>query len=135
MKTKRNRKWKIPYTVLERRNLCFSSYKSRKLKEKLWWIGARKGKKKAFFVPFILSEETFLNICVLCQCIAQWIHFQDIHTFTYQKTLLNTLLLLLFKVVESLQMAFRPFELEFFLVVHPYWPVFCDKLLVPQGFF
>ena len=30
-------------------------------------------------------------------------HFQNIHTFTYQKTLLHTLLLLVFKIVESLQ--------------------------------
>ena len=34
IKTKRNRKWEIPYTVLERRTLCFSSYKNRKLKVK-----------------------------------------------------------------------------------------------------
>ena len=30
-------------------------------------------------------------------------HFQNIHTFTYQTTLLHTLLLLVFKIVESLQ--------------------------------
>ena len=34
IKTKRNRKWKIPHTVLERQSLCFSSYKNRKLKVK-----------------------------------------------------------------------------------------------------
>ena len=32
-----------------------------------------------------------------------WIHFQNIHIFTYQKTLFNTLLLLDFKIIESLQ--------------------------------
>ena len=31
-----------------------------------------------------------------------WIHFQDIHTFTYQKTLLHILFLLVFKIVERL---------------------------------
>ena len=30
------RKWKIPHTVLEGLTLCFSSYKNRKLKVKLW---------------------------------------------------------------------------------------------------
>ena len=30
-------------------------------------------------------------------------HFQNIHIFIYQKTLLHTLLLLVFKMVESLQ--------------------------------
>ena len=37
------------------------------------------------------------------QCIVHWIHFQNIHTFTYQKNILYTLLLLVFKIVESLQ--------------------------------
>ena len=31
------------------------------------------------------------------------IHFRNIHTFTYQKTLLHTLLLLVSKIVESFQ--------------------------------
>ena len=35
MKTKRNRKWKISDTVVERRSLCLDSYKNRKLKVKL----------------------------------------------------------------------------------------------------
>ena len=80
IKTKRNRKWKIPQTVFERQTLCVSSYKNRKFKVKLWWVGARKRKKWAFFVPFILSEGHFFNICVV-----YWIHFQNIHTFPYQK--------------------------------------------------
>ena len=80
-----------PHTVLERRSLCFSSYKNRKLKVKLWWAGVRERKKRAFIVPFILSEGSFFNICVLSQRTAYWIHFQNIHTFMYQKTLLHTL--------------------------------------------
>ena len=59
---------------------------------------------RAFFVPFVLSKlNFFFNICISSQCIVHWIHFQNIHTFTYQKTLLHTLLLLVFKIVESLQ--------------------------------
>ena len=59
---------------LERRTLCFSSYKNRKLKVKLWWVGARERKKRAFFVPFILLEGKFLEIYILSQCIVYWIH-------------------------------------------------------------
>ena len=61
IKTRRNRKWKIPQTVLERWTMCFSSYQNRKLKEKLWWVEARKGKKNAFFVTFILSQGFFFT--------------------------------------------------------------------------
>ena len=97
------RKWKIPLTALERRTLCFSSYKNRKLKVKLWWLGARERKKRALFILFILSEGKLFKICILSQCIVYWIHFQNIHTFTNQKSWLHTLLLLVFKIVESLQ--------------------------------
>ena len=97
-KTKRNQKWKIPHTDLEGRTLRFSSYKIRKLKVTLWWAGARERKKRPFFLPFTLSEGNFLNICVLPPCIVFWIHFQNIHPFTWQKILLHTLLLLVFKI-------------------------------------
>ena len=103
IKTKQNRKWKISYGVLERWTLCFSLNKYHKLKVKQWRVGARGRKKRAFFVLFILSEGNFFEICALSQCIVYSIHFQNIHTFTYQKTLLHTLLLLVFKIVESLQ--------------------------------
>ena len=87
-------------TVLERRTLFVSSYKKRKLKVKLWWVGARERNKRAFFVPFIFYEGNSLNISALSQ---------NIHTFTYQKTLLDTLLLLVFKIVERLQCILNTF--------------------------
>ena len=37
------------------------------------------------------------------QCIVYWIHFQNIHTFTDEKTVLHAFLLLVFEIVESLQ--------------------------------
>ena len=43
------------------------------------------------------------KICVLWQCVVYWMPFQNIHTFTYQKWLLHSLLLLAFEIVESLQ--------------------------------
>ena len=64
IKTKRNRKWKIPQISLERQTMCFSSYKCRKFKERLRWVGARKRKKRAFFVPFFLSKRIF-RTCIL----------------------------------------------------------------------
>ena len=97
IKTKRNQKWKLPRTILERRTLCSSSYKNHKLKVKLWWAGFLERKKRAFFVPFILSKGNFFNICVLSQCIVCSIHFQNVPTFTYQKTLLHTLICLFLK--------------------------------------
>ena len=101
IKTKWIRKSKIPNTVLERQTLFFSSCKNHKLKLKLRWVGAHKLKKRAVFVPFILSEVSFLNIYVLYQCMVYWIHFQNIHTFTYRKTFHTPLLV--FKIAESLQ--------------------------------
>ena len=64
-------------------------------------------KKKKFFLPFILSKGNVFDICVLSRCIVYWIHFQNIHTFTYQKTLLHTLFCLFFKIVENLQCNFK----------------------------
>ena len=42
------------------------------------WI-SRKKKENIFCSVY------FFNICVLSQCKVYWIHFQNIHTFTYQK--------------------------------------------------
>ena len=87
----------------EGQTLCFSSFKNRKLKIKLWSVGAHEKKKRAFFVLSILSKKDFFNICVLSQCMVYWIHFLNIQAFTYQKTLVPTLFLLVFKTIESLQ--------------------------------
>ena len=90
-KNKTGSKWKILHTVLERPTLSFSSYTNRKLKLKLWWVGAHERKVRAFlyffYRLFCPKEFFFFNICVLFQCTVYWIHFQNIHTFTYQKTL------------------------------------------------
>ena len=89
-KTKCNRKWKIPPTVLDRRNLCFNSYENRKLKIKLSRVWTRERKKRAFFIPLTLFKEFFFHICLLPQWITYWIYFQNIHTFSHQKSLLHT---------------------------------------------
>ena len=61
----------------------------------------------ASFAVFVLFKEIFINIWVLSQCIADRINFQNIYTFTYQKMLLHTLLLLVFKIVESLKSTLK----------------------------
>ena len=107
LKTKRNRKWKIPYTVLERLTLFFNSYKNRKLKVNLWWAGACKRKKGAFFVPFILSEGNFFIICVLAQCIVYWIQYAY---FYISKNITLYTFLLVFNIVKSLQCILKGFK-------------------------
>ena len=60
-------------------------------------------KKEGIFCTVYFTQREIFHICVLAQCIVYWINFQNIHAFTYQETLLHTLLLLVFKIVESLQ--------------------------------
>ena len=60
-------------------------------------------KKEGIFCTVHFAWRKFFNICVLCQCIVYWIHFQNIRTFKYQKTLLHALSLVVFKIVESPQ--------------------------------
>ena len=86
------------HTVLERWNLCFSSYKNCKLKVKPWWVGAHERKNATFFVTFLLSEGNFFNISLLSPCIVYWINFQKhikkhyfIHFWYLQLKLLKVL--------------------------------------------
>ena len=81
---------------------CFSSYKNRELKVKLMSWSSRR-KKECIFCNFYFVRRKFFNICVLSQYILYWINFQNTYTFTHQKTLLHTLLLLVFKIVGNLQ--------------------------------
>ena len=100
-------------TLLEIQTLCFSSYENHNLKVKLLWVGAPERKKSAYFVTFaFFSEGIYFNTCVLSQCIVYRINFQNIYTFTYQKTLLYTLLLLIFKIVVSLQCILKHFPIS-----------------------
>ena len=79
---KQNRKWKIPYTVLERRTFCFSSYKIWKLKKSktvMRWSSLKK--KEGFFCSVYFVQKNFFKICVLSQCKGYWLHSQNIHNF------------------------------------------------------
>ena len=63
--------------------------------------------KRGHFCTVYFVRRTFLKNFVLSQCIVYWIHFQNIHTFTYQKTLLHTLLLLVSNIVEDPRVSLR----------------------------
>ena len=85
------------HTVSEKQTLCLSWFKNRRLKLKLWWDGAWKYKKGQFLCRLFCRKE----------CIVYWIHFQNIHTFTYQKTLLHTLFYLFLKSSKALSVSLR----------------------------
>ena len=60
-------------------------------------------KKKGIFVPIILPEGNFFKNYVLTKCVVYWIHLQNMHTFTYKKKSLHTLLLLVAKIIKNFQ--------------------------------
>ena len=99
-----------PTHTLERWTLCFSSRKDRELKVKLWWVGARERKMSAFLYCLFYPKEIFVSL----RFISMYSVLNKLSdTFTYQKTLLHTLLLLVFKMIESLQCILNP-EMKYF---------------------
>ena len=85
IKTRRNWKWEMPPSVLEKWTMCFSLHKNCKLKVKLRWVVAREKRKSAFNV--YLVQRKLLYICILSQCIVHWVNYHNIYIFTYQKLL------------------------------------------------
>ena len=90
-------KMKNPTHSFRETNLLLQLIQESQIKSKTVMNWSSQKKKRAFFVPFILSEGSFFKDWVLSQCILYWIHFQNIHTFTYQNTLLHTLCCLFLK--------------------------------------
>ena len=60
IKTKQNRKWKIPQAVLEGRTFSFSSYKNSKLKVKMLELELAKEKRGHFLYRLFSPEENFV---------------------------------------------------------------------------
>ena len=88
------------------RGTCFYSYKNHKLKAKLWWVGAPEGKKRIFFIPFILSEgNIFKEIDHLCFIsMNSVLNILSEYTYFYKsKNNTSYTFLLVFKIVERLQ--------------------------------
>ena len=75
---------------IKRRTMLFSAYKNRISKVKLWRVGTHERKTRTIFctVYFVIF---LYRLFVLFQYIEYWIHFQNIDTFAYQKTLFQTL--------------------------------------------
>ena len=62
----------------------------------------RKKKRGHFLYRFSFAQkDIFFNVCVLSQCVVNWMHFQNIHSFTYQKTLLDTLFCMILKLSKA----------------------------------
>ena len=89
------------------------SFRETNLVLQLIWETQIKGKT-------VMKEK--ILIFVLPQCIVDWIHLQNTHTFTftYQKTLLHTLFCLILKSQKafsvSLNFSLKPFD--FFNLLH-----------------
>ena len=64
-----------------------------KVKESFW----------GHFLDLLFCPKGICNICGPAQCIVYWIRFQNIYTFTYQRTLLHTVFLLVIKIVKNRQ--------------------------------
>ena len=120
-KTKRNRKWKIPHTLLERRALCFSSYKKHKLIVKLWWVGARKRKKYAFSETFILSEENFCSL------------FISLYYFTVSFIVLFYYIMIVFHYI-IIVLLIVLFHSKVYWISFSVWAPLCKHLLCHRHF-
>ena len=92
---KRNRKSKVQHTVLEKRTLQIKS------KTVMSW-GLRKKIERIFCIVYFVQRKIFYHLCF----ISMYGVLNTLSEYTYfciSKTLLHALLLLVFKIVESLQ--------------------------------
>ena len=101
---------KIPHTVLETPTLFFSSYKNCELNIKSKTVVSRNSQKKkeGIFCTVYFVRSKFFNICVLSQ-FKMYI-LLNIYTFIfyiYFYKIIYTLLLLVSKIVESIQGIFK----------------------------
>ena len=74
---------------LERRTLCFSSYKNRKLKVKLMRWSSRKKKEGIFCTVYFVGREVFRDLYFISMysVLNTLIYFQNIHTFYITKSI------------------------------------------------
>ena len=70
------------------------------------WPGVQK---EDIFCTVYFVRRIFFNIRVLPQCIVYLLRLRNVNTFTYQKTFLHILLLLVFKNKESLHCILKQF--------------------------
>ena len=67
-------------------NLVLQLVKESQIKSKTVLSWRLWKKKKGIFCTNNFVRRDFFKIYVLSQCLVYWIHFQNIHIFTYQKT-------------------------------------------------
>ena len=131
---KNQKESKIPHTVLERRTLCFSSYKNRKLKVKLSWVGPREKSKRTSFAPFILSKGNFLTfVFYLDVWYIEYIwlnrYYNGILIFGILKTLLHTHFCLFLKSPKAFSVSLKWTQKKDF-----YYVLFANKFFTAQQF-
>ena len=85
-----------PTNIVREMNLVIQVILEWQIKSKTVMSWNSRKKKEGIFLYLLFCPKEI-------QCIVYLIHFQNINTFTYQKTFLHTLLLLVCKIVESLQ--------------------------------
>ena len=70
------------------------------------------------------------------QCIVYWIHFQNIHTFTYEKILLNTLFCLFIKSSNAFSVSLSTKSIESLWLLWWWRTVWCcesNKWMISKG--
>ena len=112
---KRNWKWKILHTVLERR-IGAQLIKKLQIKSKTVMSWCLRKKKEGIFVPFILFE---VDLCYTSM-YGVWNTFQDIHTFIYIKKLIHRFLFRVLKALKtfSLSLIHDKLYTEHFLICY-----------------
>ena len=104
-------------------NLVLQLILESQIKSKTVMSWSSRKKRKGIFCTVYFVRRKFFNICFLSQCIVYWIHFQNIHTFTYQKILLHTLFCLFLKLSKSFSVSLK-FQLSDLLEL---WTIVCPK--------
>ena len=116
IKTKRNRKRKIPHRVFERRTICFSSYNRKEKKVKLWWVHEwkkelTKENTRDLCTVYIVRRIFFISMYSVLNKLSEYTYFYKAKNITS----LHILLLLLFKIVESLRFILNPIYLKSYI--------------------
>ena len=81
----RESKMENPTHSFRETNLVLQVISESQIKSKTTMSWNSQKKKESTFCTVYFVRRKFFSICVLSQYIVYWIHFQNIHTFTYEK--------------------------------------------------
>ena len=113
-------KMEYPTNSFSETNLVLQLIKESQIKCKTVMSWSSWKKKEVIFCTVYSAQRKFFNICVLSQCIAYWIHCQNIHVFTYQKVLFHRFFAKVFSV---------------FLNKGLLWPLWKENVIMRKNFF